>query len=160
VRVHFSCHSADEGKRLRTHKIAAWILGALIIAYCYAFINAITTASENSYQCKALESAAITGHPIPTSVSQPGKSAAFCELGVHFPLLRTYFTVFIYGVLDPTQQDAIVASLRNAPRGPNAKKILVQFFDKENWRPWSDPASGRSGGSRGPETPIATRWTP
>ena len=145
---------------MRTHKIAAWVAGALIIAYCYAFINAITTASENSYQCKALESAAIAGHQIPLSVSQPNTPAAFCELGVHFPLLRTYFTVFIYGVLDRTQQDEILASLRSAPRGPNAKKILVQFFEKENWRAWSDPASGRSGGNRGPETPIATHWIP
>ena len=145
---------------MRGHKIAAWIIGGLIIAYCYVFINAITSASENSDQCKALESAVIAGHQIPTSVSQPGKPAAFCELGVHFPLLRTYFTVFIYGVLDRTQQDAILASLRAAPRAPNAKKILVQFFEKENWRPWSDPASGRSGGNRGPEPPIATQWIP
>jgi hypothetical protein len=144
---------------LRGHKIAAWIIGGLIIAYCYAFINAITSASENSDQCKALEAAAIAGHHIPMSVSQPNTPAAFCELGVHFPLLRTYFTVFIYGVLDRAQQDAIVTSLRNAPR-PNAKKILVQFFEKENWRPWSDPNSGRSGGNRGPETPIATQWIP
>jgi hypothetical protein len=145
---------------LRGHKIAAWIVGGLIIVYCYAFINAITNASENSDQCKALESAATTGHQIPTSVSQPGKPAAFCELGVHFPLLRTYFTVFIYGVLDRTQQDAIVGSLNNMPRGPNAKKILVQFFEKENWRSRSDPASARSGGSRGPETPIVSQWIP
>jgi hypothetical protein len=145
--------------RLRKHHIAAWIIGGLVIAYCYAFINAITTASENSDQCKALESATVTGHKIPASVSQPGKPAAFCELGVHFPLLNTYFTVFIYGVLDRAQQDAIVSSLRSAPR-PNGKRILVQFFDKENWRPWSDPSSGRSGGNRGPETPIATQWIP
>jgi hypothetical protein len=146
-------------EQLPKHHIAAYVVGGLIIAYCYAFINAITTASENSYQCKALETAAITGHQIPTSISQPGKPAAFCELGVHFPLLRTYFTVFIYGVLDRTQQDAIVNSLRGAPRG-NQKRILVQFFDKENWRPWSDPNSGRSGGNRGPEHPIATQWIP
>jgi hypothetical protein len=144
---------------LRKHHIAAWIVGALVIAYCYAFINAITTASENSYQCRALESAAINGNEIPLSVSQPNTPAAFCELGVHFPFLRTYFTVFVYGVFDRTQQEAIITSLSNAPR-PNAKKILVQFFDKENWRPWSDPASGRSGGNRGPETPIATHWIP
>jgi hypothetical protein len=127
--------------RLRKHHIAAWIIGGLVIAYCYAFINAIT------------------GHKIPASVSQPGKPAAFCELGVHFPLLNTYFTVFIYGVLDRAQQDAIVSSLRSAPR-PNGKRLLVQFFEKENWRPWSDPSSGRSGGNRGPEHPIATQWIP
>ena len=144
---------------MRKHHIAGWIIGGLIIAYCYAFINAITSASENSDQCKALESAAINGHHIPMSVSQPNTPGAFCELGVHFPLLRTYFTVFIYGVPDRSQQDAIVTSLRNAPR-PNAKKILVQFFEKENWRPWSDPKSGRSGGNRGPEIPIATQWIP
>ena len=48
---------------------------------------------------------------------------------------------------------------QRAPR-PNQKRILVQFFDKENWRPWSDPSSGRSGGNRGPEHPIATQWIP
>jgi hypothetical protein len=94
------------------------------------------------------------------SVSQPNTPAAFCELGVHFPLLRTYFTVFIYGVPDHSEQDAIVTSLRATPRSPNQKRILVQFFDKENWRPWSDPNSGRSGGNRGPEHPIATQWIP
>ena len=145
---------------MRKHHIAGWIIGGLIIGYCYAFINAITTASENSYQCKALESAAITGHHIPMSVSQPNTPAAFCELGVHFPLLRTYFTVFVYGVIDRNEQDAIVNSLRSAPRVPNQKKILVQFFEKENWRAWSDPGSGRSGGNRGPEHPIATQWIP
>ena len=144
---------------MHKHHIAAWIIGGLIIAYCYAFINAITTASENSYQCKTLESAAINGHKIPMSVSQPNTPAAFCELGVHFPLLRTYFTVFIYGVPDHAQQDAIVTSLR-AAHGPNTKKVLVEFFEKENWRAWSDPNSGRSGGNRGPETPIATQWIP
>jgi len=144
---------------LRKHHIAAWIIGGLIIAYCYAFINAITTASEDSDQCKALESAVIANREIPMSISQPGRPAAFCELGVHFPFLRTYFTVFIYGVLDRAQQDAIVSSLRSAPR-PNGKRLLVQFFEKENWRTWSDPNSGRSGGNRGPETPIATHWIP
>lgn len=141
---------------MRPHKIAA----ALVIAYCYAFVQAITTASENSYQCKAIEAAATSGHEIPTSISQPGTPAAFCELGVHPPLLRTYFTVFIYGVLDRTQQDAILDSLRQAPRGPNPRRMLVKFYEKENWKPWSDPSSGRSGGSRGPETPIATHWIP
>jgi hypothetical protein len=145
---------------LRKHHIAAYIIGGLIIAYCYAFINAITTASENSGECKALASAAIIGHQIPTSISQPGKPAAFCELGVHFPFLRTYFTMFIYGVLDRSEQDAIVASLRAAPRGSNPKRILVQFFDKENWHTWSDPKTGNHGGHRGPETPIATQWVP
>jgi hypothetical protein len=145
---------------MRPHKIAAWIVGALLIAYCYAFINAIATASENAYQCKAIEAAAVASHQIPMSVSQPGTPAAFCELGVHPPLLRTYFTVFIYGVLDRSKQDVILDSLRRAPRGPNPRKMLVNFYEKENWKPWSDPGSGRSGGSRGPETPIAAQWIP
>jgi hypothetical protein len=145
---------------LRTHKIAAWVSGGLVIAYCYAFINAIATASENAYQCKAIEAAAVAGHEIPMSVSEPGTPAAFCELGVHPPLLRTYFTVFIYGVLDRTKQAAILDSLRQASRGSHPQEMVVKFYEREDWKPWSDPSSGRSGGSRGPETPILTRWIP
>jgi len=145
---------------LRKHHIAAWIIGGLIIAYCYAFINAITIASENSGHCKTLASAVTNGRQIPLSVSVPGKPAVFCELGVHFPFLRTYFTMFVYGVIDRSEQDAIISSLRGAPRGSNPRPILVKFFEKENWRTWSDPTSGRSGGNRGPETPIATQWIP
>ncbi len=145
---------------MRTHRIAAWIFAR------WSSPTAAPSSTRSPQPAKIPTSAERSNPPpspdtiFPLSVSQPNTPAAFCELGVHFPLLRTYFTVFIYGVFDRTQQDAIVASLRNAPRGPNAKKILVQFFEKENWRPWSDPASGRSGGNRGPETPIATHWIP
>ena len=115
---------------MRTHKIAAWVSGGLVIAYCYAFINAIATASENAYQCKAIEAAAVAGHEIPMSVSEPGTPAAFCELGVHPPLLRTYFTVFIYGVLDRTKQAAILDSLRQASRGSHPQEMVVKFYEK------------------------------
>jgi len=103
-------------------------------------------------------SAVTSKHRLPPSVSEPGSPAIFCELGVHFPLLRTYYSVYIYGVLDKREQDSVVGNLRTYHRASHIPKILVQFFEEENWKPWSDPKSGRSGGSRGPETPIAKAW--
>jgi hypothetical protein len=108
--------------------------------------------------CQPIVSAVTSRHRLPLSVSEPGSPAVSCDLGVHFPLLRTYYTVFIYGVLDKGEQDAIVVDLRTFQSAAHGQKILVQFFDKENWKTWSDPKFGRSGGSRGPETPIFKTW--
>jgi hypothetical protein len=92
------------------------------------------------------------------SLSQPGSPGIFCDLGVHFPLLRSYDHIFIYSVLDGREQDSILADVQRAGGPPHARPILLQFFEKENWKTWSDPATGRSGGSRGPETPLRSIW--
>jgi hypothetical protein len=136
----------------------AWLGGGFLIAYAYAFVMATTTDSQNLDECNAVVSAVTSKHSVPLSVSEPGRPAIFCDLGVHFPLLRSYETVFIYGVLDKGQQDSIIADLRSFHRASPTRKILVQFFEKENWKTWSDPGSGRSGGSRGPESPIFKVW--
>ena len=137
---------------------AIWVVGGLLVAYAYAFISATTVASEKSSECTDLVTAVTAKHAVPLSISEPGRPAVFCDLGVHFPLLRTYDSVFIYGVLDKSQQDSILVDLRSFHRTSHAQSILVQFFEKENWKTWSDPGSGRSGGSRGPETPILKVW--
>jgi len=138
--------------------VFGWIAGGLLVAYAYAFISATTTDSEDFSGCPAVVSAVTSRHSIPLSVSEPGSPAVFCDLGVHFPLLRSYYSVFIYGVLDQGQQDSIIADLRSFHRAFHKQKILVQFFEKENWKTWSDPGSGRSGGSRGPESPLVKAW--
>jgi hypothetical protein len=137
---------------------AIWVAGGLLIAYAYAFISATTSASEKSSECTTIVSAVTSKHSVPVSISTPGRPAVFCDLGVHFPWLRTYDTVFIYGVLDKGQQDSILADLRSFHRTTHTQRILVQFFEKENWKTWSDPSSGSSGGSRGPETPLVKAW--
>ena len=136
--------------------ITAWIVGGLLAAYAYAFVSATTTDSEDLSGCQAIVSAVTFSHSLPLSVSEPGHPAIFCDLGVHFPLLRSYYSVFIYGVLD-NQQDSIIADLQRFHRA-HTQKILVRFFAKENWKAWSDPASGRSGGSRGPESALVRVW--
>jgi hypothetical protein len=136
----------------------AWLAGALLIAYAYGFVAATTADSENTGGCNAITGVVTSGHVIPPSASQPGVPAVYCDLGVHFPSLRNYYSVFIYGVLDKREQDSILVGIRNLPRIDHPHKIFVQFFEKENWRTWSDPATGRSGGSRGPESPILKLW--
>jgi hypothetical protein len=138
--------------------VLAWLAGGFLVAYAYAFISATTTDSDDLYQCKAIVSSVTSSHSLPLSVSEPGHPAIFCDLGVHFPLLRSYYSVFIYGVLDKGQQDSIVADLQRFHRASRTQKILVRFFAKENWKTWSDPASGRSGGSRGPESALVRVW--
>ena len=136
----------------------AWLAGGLLVAYAYAFISVTTTDSENLSGCPAVVSAVTSRHFVPLSVSEPGNPAVFCDLGVHLPLLRSYYSVFIYGVLDKGQQDSILADLQTHYHSSHTQKILVQFFEKENWKTWSDPGSGRSGGSRGPESPLVKAW--
>jgi hypothetical protein len=138
--------------------IIAWIVGGLLVAYAYAFVSATTTDSEDLSGCQAIVSAVSSSHSLPLSVSEPVHPAIFCDLGVHFPLLRSYYSVFIYGVLDKGQQNSIIADLQRFHRASHTQKILVRFFAKENWKAWSDPASGRSGGSRGPESALVRVW--
>ncbi len=142
----------------RRWTIVAWTIGIFLIVYAYAFIMATTSASEDSHECKSIVSTVTSKHSVPRSVSSPGSPAIFCDLGVHFPLLQSYDSVFIYGVIGQADQDAIIVDLRSFHRASHTRKMFVQFFDKENWKTWSDPSSGRSGGSRGPESPIRRMW--
>ena len=116
-----------------------WLLGGFLVAYAYTFISATASDSENLSGCQAVVPAVTSRHRVPPSVSEPGSPAVSCDLGVHFPLLRTYYTVFIYGVPDRGEQDGIVADLRTFRGASQTPRILVQFFEKENWRTWSDP---------------------
>ena len=135
-----------------------WLLLVLVAAYSYAFITATTVDSNDQEECQSLVSAVRSKHGIPLSISQPGSPGIFCDLGVHFPLLQSYDHIFIYSVLDGREQDSILADVQRARGSPHPRPILVQFFQKENWKTWSDPATGRSGGSRGPETPLRSIW--
>jgi hypothetical protein len=152
------CGPAIEMAKRRWVTIIAWIAGGLLVAYAYAFVSATTTDSEDLSGCQAIVSVVTSSHSVPPSISEPTHPAIFCDLGVHFPLLRSYYSLFIYGVLDKRQQDSIVADLQRFRRASRTQKILVRFFAKENWKTWSDPASGRTGGSRGPESPLVRMW--
>ncbi|HXT75102.1 MAG TPA: hypothetical protein VN780_02330 [Candidatus Eisenbacteria bacterium] len=111
-----------------------WLLLIFLIIYSYAFIMATTTDSTNLGECQALVSAVTSTHRLPESVSSPGRPAIFCDLGVHFPSLRSYDSVFICGVVDPAEQDSVVANLRSHRAAAQTHRILVRFMAKENWR--------------------------
>ena len=145
-------------RKFRWWTVATWLLVGIVIAYSYAFIMATTADSEDLAECQSLVSAVRDKHGIPLSVSQPGSPGIFCDLGVHFPFLRSYDNLFIYGVLDNREQDSILADVRRARNSASPRPIQVQFFDKENWKAWSDPATGRSGGSRGKEISVRKVW--
>jgi len=134
----------ENSARVRKRRWAptAWLAGGFLIVYAYTFISAMASDSENLSGCLAVVSGVTAKHRLPLSVSEPGSPAISCDVGVHFPFLRTYYSVRIYGVLDKHEQDAIVGDLQSIHRNSNTQKILVEFFAKENWRTWSDSASG------------------
>src|ERR1700719_4762603 len=119
--------------RRRRWTLIAWLVGGFLVAYAYVFISATASDSEHLSGCQAVVSAVTSRHRL-------------CDLGVRFPLLKTYYSVYICGVLDKREQDSVVGNLRTYHRASHIPKILVQFFEKENWRAWSDPKSGRRGG--------------
>jgi hypothetical protein len=147
------------GETPKTSKLKTWSWGGgiFLLAYFYAYFNALTTGDVNLAKCHELEKAVTAKDAIPMSVSSPGHAGIFCDRAIQLPLLTHYEKVYVYGVTDSAAQDSIVATVRDF-HGPQHGKIEVLFFVKENWQPWSDPASGASGGKRGPETAVRVAW--
>src|SRR5271156_6680456 len=138
-----------ESKPIRWRRVWPWVFGGVLVAYFYAYFMAMATGDVEMAQCHQLESAVEAKHSIPGSTSSPGRPAIFCDRAVKFPFLAPYEKVYVYGVLDAASQEAIVRTLQKFYRERNSEKVQVQFFEKENWKTWSDPATGRSGGRRG-----------
>lgn len=105
-------------------------------------------------ECRAIAASVEPKISIPASLSSPGHPALFCDKGIRGVLLKPYDRVSIYGISDGSQQEAAVAALGQAKQQLKTKPIIVEFYEKENWANWSGPKAGRSGGDRGPETPI------
>jgi hypothetical protein len=148
------------GESPKTSKLKTWSWGAgiFLLAYFYAYFNAMSTGDVDLAECHELESAVSAKHSIPLSLSAPGSPAVFCDRAIQLPLLKHYENVYVYGVTEATAQDAILATLREFRGGHRQGRIRVAFFARENWQTWSDPATGRSGGHRGPETPVRSLW--
>jgi hypothetical protein len=135
-----------------------WILFGCLVFYVLAYLVQTTTSSDDVFECVGMIKAVEAKHQIPRSVSVPGKTGIFCDKGVHFPSLNSYNTVTLYGVTDRVEQNAIIDTLQSLRRQTHIRDILLRFIDKENWTTWSDPATGRSGGGRGPEQPTWEVW--
>ena len=147
------------GESPKTSKLKTWSWGAgiFLLAYFYAYFSAMTTGDVDLAGCHALEEAVTAKHTIPMSVSSPGQPGIFCDRAVRLPLLTHYEKVYVYGVTEAAEQDAIVATVREF-QSQHPARVLVQFIDKENWQTWSDPATGRNGGKRGPEATTRAVW--
>ena len=148
----------SESAQFNWWRTLPWVVGTLLVAYFYAYFMAMATGDVELSQCHQLEAAVVAKHVIPASISSPGQRAIFCDREVQLPFLTHYEKVYVYGVLDGASQDAIVRTLQDFYRQRTGDKVLVQFFEEENWQTWSDPATGRSGGRRGPEKPVRSLW--
>jgi hypothetical protein len=57
--------------------------------------------------------------------------------------------------MDKDQQDSITRTLERYRGGQKARReIVVDFYQKENWRTWADSPTGNKDGERGSETVI------
>ncbi len=135
-------------------KIIVALLVLFVLAYGYYYLTAALTSGDDVFECQAIASMVTSGHEIPESVSTPGRPAIFCNAEVRGFLLKRFDHVRIYGVTDKNQQDSILEALGHGKTQSKPREMTVDFYEKENWKTWSDPGTGRRGGDRGPESPI------
>jgi hypothetical protein len=86
-----------------------------------------------------------SAHAILESTSTPGSPVTFCDVEVKIFFLKRFDHVRIYGVTDKGQQDSIVRSLERSREQSKARQLVADFDEKENWKTWSDPTTGRRG---------------
>jgi len=145
----------DEERKRRHRWLPAGITFAVLcLAYGCWYLVATTEDPDVVDECAAIAASVESKISLPPSVSSPGAPAFFCDKGVSGLLLTSYDEVSVYSVVGSGQQDAVITALVQAKQQLKTRRIIVNFYEKENWTTWSDPATGRSGGDRGPETPI------
>lgn len=138
----------------RNWPLTAVVFVMLSLCYgCWYLVSTIDDAGAHN-ECVAVVNQIESEFPFPPSVSTPGRPALFCHKGIHGPFFAPDDQVIVYGVIDGTKQDAILAALARTKQQLRTRRIVVSFYEKENWITWSDPKSGRSGGDRAPEKLI------
>lgn len=135
-------------------KVLVALCIVFVAAYTYLYFVATTTGADDLFNCKAAVNSIVSAVHIPESISSPGQPAVFCNKEVDGLLLRPVEHIRIYGVVDPKEQDAVLNAVEKRPAKMNAGRIVVEFYERENWKTWTDASTGNRGGERGPETPI------
>jgi hypothetical protein len=135
-------------------KIILTLLVLFVLAYGYYYLTAALTSGDDVLECKAIAGLVASAAVVPESVSTPGRPAIFCDAEARGFFLTRFDHVRIYGVTDKNQQDSILEALGHKQTQSKLRKITVDFYEKENWKTWSDPGTGRRGGERGLEAPI------
>jgi hypothetical protein len=138
--------------------VLPWLIGGFVLFYGLAFLIATMRGEGKFYEACSIVTAVKAEHLIPPSISTPGKPAVFCDLGVKLPFLYRYDRILVYGVANASEQDSIVATVKRVHDESHTRKVLVQFYEKENWKTWSDRSTGNHGGERGPENPTRRVW--
>jgi hypothetical protein len=101
------------------HEGRNWLLAGLIFAMlclfygCWYLVSTIDDAGAHN-ECVAVVNQIESEFPFPPSVSTPGRPALFCDKGIHGPFFAPDDQVIVYGVIDGTEQDAILAALARA----------------------------------------------
>ena len=144
----------EKHKKPRVWMSIGILFGVFCVGYGYFYLASTMFDTDFSSECNAIASLVESASSIPVSVSVPPHPGLFCGKDLRGPFLRPVDHVQIYGVIDERQQDLVIAGLKRARQQLKTRTIVADFYQKENWRTWSDPATGRSGGTRGPETPI------
>jgi hypothetical protein len=130
------------------------LLGMSCVGYGYFYLVSTMADPDVNAECQEIATLVESESSIPQSIVIPGYPAFFCGKDVRGVFLRPFDHVKVYGVIDRSQQDLVVANLKRARQQLKTRLIIADFYEKENWKTWSDPATGRSGGERGPETPT------
>jgi hypothetical protein len=138
----------------RIRRVVGTVVAVLGLAYGYFYLVSTLNSREDMSECKAITNLVISNHAIPESLSTPGSPGIFCDVEVKGFFLRRFDHLRIYGVTDKSQQDLIIRSLEHSSGQLKARQLVVEFYDRENWKTWSSPARGIRGGERGPESSI------
>ncbi len=135
-------------------KVIATFAVLLCLGYGYFYLMSTTTSGDDLIECNAIGKSVESAHSLPTSISVPGRPAFFCDADVRGLLMRRFDHIRIYSVVDKNEQESIIQTLKRTREQLKTRHMLVEFYEKENWKTWSDPATGNRGGERGPETPM------
>ena len=137
-------------------KLMALLCVLLFCGYGYFYLMATTTSGDDVLECQAIARFAESSHQFPPSLSAPGLPAFFCDAEARGILLRRIDHIRIYGVVDRREQDSVMETLgRTHEHLRTRRPMVVDFYEKENWKTWNSP-SGNRGGERGPETSLRT----
>jgi hypothetical protein len=143
---------AKESKRGSVPQIVGTLLVFFFLVCGFYYLMARVTSGNDVLECKAITGLVLSRHAIPESVSTPGRPAIFCDAKARGLLSKRFAHLRIYGVTDKSQQDSILETLE--ARQPHSREVTVAFYEKENWKTWSDSGTGKRGGEREPEIPI------
>jgi hypothetical protein len=140
--------------RYRVLSLLAMVCVVLVAAYVYRYLVATTTGANDISECKATVNSVVSAVHVPESISSPGHPSVFCDREISGLLLRPVEHIRVYGVVDPRDQDALLVAVESMRMKTSYRKVVVEFYEKENWKTWTDTVTGNRGGERGPETPV------